>query len=303
MRKKNSYASRPVKSASLCKGLLEAWPFLGKSESTFMARRKESGLDFLASLPWPLSLVLGVLAFVAVRYGGLVFANSQNPILAAFGKALANGALSPLAWMALVICWIGAGASYLGASKRAKLLEESKGLDSIAALSWREFEMLVGEAFRRRGYDVEELGGRGSDGGIDLILRRTGKVELVQCKQWRTRQIKVNVVREMWGLAQHHHAASVRIVCIGEFTRDAAAFAADKPIELINGAALVALIDEARGSASSSTRPLRPLQADLPSCPRCTAPMQSRRNRRTGETFWGCTHYPQCNGTRPGAPA
>jgi restriction system protein len=106
----------------------------------------------------------------------------------------------------------------------------------------------------------------------------------------------------MWGLAQHHHAASVRIVCIGEFTRDAAAFAADKPIELINGAALVALIDEARGSASSSTRPLRQPQADLPSCPRCTAPMQSRRNRRTGETFWGCTHYPNVGATYAIAP-
>ena len=37
-------------------------------------------------------------------------------------------------------------------------------------------------------------------GGIDLILRRSGEMVLVQCKQWRTRKVPVNVVREMHGL-------------------------------------------------------------------------------------------------------
>ncbi len=39
-----------------------------------------------------------------------------------------------------------------------------------------------------------------------------------------------------------------------------------------------------------------------PVCPKCGAPMQQRtikKGSRQGEQFWGCTNYPQCDGTRP----
>ena len=36
-------------------------------------------------------------------------------------------------------------------------------------MSWREFEMLVGEAFRVQGYSVVETGGS-ADGGVDVVL-------------------------------------------------------------------------------------------------------------------------------------
>ncbi len=36
-----------------------------------------------------------------------------------------------------------------------------KGEDPLFALTWREFEMVVGESFRRRGYQVQETGGEG----------------------------------------------------------------------------------------------------------------------------------------------
>lgn len=263
-----------------------------------MARRKESGLDIVATLPWPVGVVLGVLGFLAVRYGGLLFANSPNPILAGLGKALGNGALEPLAWVLMVACWLAALVSWLRGRKRAQLLDDAKGLDRIAAMSWREFEMLVGEAFRRQGYQVEELGGRGADGGIDLILRRGGETELVQCKQWRTRQVKVNVVREMWGLAQHHGAAAVRIVCVGDYTRDAEAFAADKPIALINGARLIALVQEAQGVGANAARIEPTFETAEPTCPACGEAMIARHNRKTGTQFWGCSKFPACRGTR-----
>ena len=130
---------------------------------------------------------------------------------------------APFAWMALAICWLGALLSFFGRRRRAKLLEVQSGLDSITAMSWREFEMLVGEAYRRQGYSVEETDLGGADGGIDLVLRKDGRSQLVQCKQWKSRQVNVSVVREMWGLVAHHGAAGARIVCVGTFTPDAAA--------------------------------------------------------------------------------
>lgn len=39
----------------------------------------------------------------------------------------------------------------------------------------------------------------------------------------------------------------------------------------------------------------------VPRCPKCGAPMQQRtikKGSHQGETFWGCTDYPKCDGTR-----
>ena len=256
-----------------------------------MARRKTGLLDELATLPWYVGVALGIIAFLFVRqFGGL---------------------LAPLAWMFLAACWLAALVSFVGSQKRKQLLETQTGLDTLARMSWREFEMLVGEAFRRRGYFVEETGLGGKDGGIDLVVSKGGRKELVQCKQWRTQQVRVSTVREMWGLAHHHGADAVHIVCIGDFTPDAAAFARGKPIELVQGERLLEMVRtvqrEANASLATAGRPARiePVliehaasAATLP-CPTCGNDMLKKQNRSTGQPFWGCTTYPRCRGTRP----
>ncbi len=34
-----------------------------------------------------------------------------------------------------------------------------------------------------------------------------------------------------------------------------------------------------------------------PECPECGEAMVKRRNRTTGDEFYGCSMYPQCDGT------
>lgn len=261
-----------------------------------MGRRRESGLDLIAAMPWPVGVVLGVLAYLLIRFGiGAYFSAHGGPLLQGVGQQASNGIFAPLAWVALGACWIGAAASYFRSRHRRQLLETQTGLDSIKALSWREFEMLVGEAFRRRGYNVDETGLGGADGGIDLILRKDGRTELVQCKQWRNRQVKPNVVREMWGLRAHHNADGIKIVCVGEYTRDAAAFAQGKAIDLVTGERLIALVREGRHLQIS---PVTQITETL-ACPKCQRAMVQRHNRKSGQSFWGCPAYPECRGTRP----
>src|SRR5437588_8114627 len=50
-------------------------------------------------------------------------------------------------------------------------------------LNWENFELLTGEIFRRKGFEVEICSGLGPDGGKDLTLRRDGELRLVQCKR------------------------------------------------------------------------------------------------------------------------
>jgi len=274
-----------------------------------MARRRQSGLEAIASLPWPVGVALGLVGFWAVRYGlGGYVAQRGEALGAVFAAQAAGGALAPLAWMVLLLCWIAALASFFAARKRAYLLQTSGDIAGIASLGWREFEQLVGEAFRRQGFSVDETGQGGADGGVDLVLRKAGGTTLVQCKRWRQRQVPVSTVREMWGLRAHHDANAVMIVCVGDYTPDARRFAAGKAIELVTGTALVDMVKAVRQNASAPDVPRERIEPVLtPSttarsvpiaCPRCSSPMARRTNRQTGTTFWGCTDYPRCRGTR-----
>jgi restriction system protein len=267
-----------------------------------VGKRNESGLDIVAALPWPVGAILGVIAFFGIRYGiGAYLSAAPTGMFRQIGPAVSK-AIAPFSWIALIVCWLAAGVSFIKAQRRKKLLETQIGLDSIAALDWRDFERLVGEAFRRRGYRVEETGLSGADGGIDLILRKDGRTELVQCKQWRSRQVKASVVREMWGLVVHHKANGVKIVCVGDFTRDAKEFAEGKAIELITGERLLEVIREVQSApVMLPDANIHPIQGapstQSPSCPTCGGSMLRRINRATKTTFWGCTGFPKCRGT------
>lgn len=266
-----------------------------------MARREKSMFDVIASAPWPVGIVLGILGFAVVRYGiGWYLASSANPILAAAGKMAKGGGFAAFAWLLLGICWVAAVFSFLGRGKRKRLLETQTSLDSLRAMNWREFEILVGEALRRQGYRIEETGLGGADGGIDLRLSKEGKTTLVQCKQWRNQRVDVKVVREMYGLLSHHHVDAVKIVTVGEFTPDAQRFAQDKPIELIRGEVLLALVRSVQASKPVQRVNLfdrMSLAGSAPTCPSCGSTMVKRVNWRSRHVFWGCSRYPVCHGT------
>ena len=269
-----------------------------------MGKRNKGGLEAIASMPWQIGIVIGLIAFLAIRYGiGWYFSLHGGPVLIGAGKAASDGAYAPFAWLMLGACWVAAAASYFGQRHRKQLLETQSGLDSFRALSWKEFELLIGEAFRRQGYSVEETGLGGKDGGIDLVLRKDGKRTLVQCKQWRTRQVNVNVVREMYGLLAHHGADEVKIVALGSYTADAALFAAGKPIELIHGEALLLIVRSVQRAPSPVQLTTSNQINTAPSCPKCCLTMIRRENRKTRESFWGCSEYPRCRGMRSMEPA
>ena len=260
-------------------------------------------LDVIAAFPWPIGIAIGIGAYALIRFGvGWFFVDQGGVYLKPVGEQLLRGTAAPLAWTVMFACWLAAGFSYFRSRQRKRLVDTQTGLSSLTAMSWRQFEILVGEAFRRQGYRVEETGQGGADGGIDLILRKGGRTELVQCKQWRTRQVKANVVREMWGLVSHYRADRAKIVCVGRFTRDAAEFAAGKPIDLITGEQLLDLVQRVQTNPPPkvSTGPIITesiSEPKAPTCPKCKSAMVQRTNHQTRELFWGCSAFPKCRGT------
>lgn len=92
---------------------------------------------------------------------------------------VAKGAALPVTVLVLFIWLLAEFKKW----QRRGLLDAQSGLESIRTLSWQEFEHLVGEAYRRQGFVVEETGSASGDGGIDLLLSRGRERILVQCKQ------------------------------------------------------------------------------------------------------------------------
>jgi restriction system protein len=255
-----------------------------------MGRKKGGLIEDLAKLPWPVGVVFGVGFFVAIRFG-LPAAVHGNP----FAQAVVPAA-DIMSWVLLAVGLLGAAMSWIGQQQRRQLLDAQQGLESIATLGWKHFEQLVGEAFRRQGYTVEETGLGGADGGIDLILRKNGRRVLVQCKQWRQKQVGAKVVREMAGLLAHHGADEVKIVCSGTYTRDAADFARGKPIALIGGEELLRMIREVQ-AVPAQPASIASMPTTAPACPKCGKTMVERSNRKTGQKFWGCSMFPACRGS------
>lgn len=252
-----------------------------------MGRRKEKFGDLLLIAPWWVSAGLAVLAYVGLRWILPVFAGQDK-----LAQAVIAG-LSKFAPFTAFVFGILAVASALFGAKRGRLVDEQQSLETLRATPWKDFEYLVAEAYRRRGFNVDYSLGKGSDGGVDLVLRKDGRKSLVQCKQWKVFSVGRPVLQQMFGIMTAESADEAVIVTSGQFTAEARAFACGKPMQLLDGPNLLELVRSVQsGSEAAPNVEREPAQAPtLPRCPQCGKEMvlrTARRGSRAGGTFWGC---------------
>ena len=119
--------------------------------------------------------------------------------------------------------------------------------DEIAAavreLAWDGYFALVGDIFRREGYEV--FGGEGPDGDvIDMEVVRGAERMLVNCQLRGLDPIGVEPLSEMVMVAQRNDAAGLAIVSDGDFAPEAWAFADAEGIVIIDREILTGLVVE-----------------------------------------------------------
>jgi restriction system protein len=271
-------------------------------------RRRESTFELLIALPWYIAAAIGAGLYLGAP-SIASFIGTFAPILAQLAPTIAE--LAKL--LSYIVLGAGALSLIRGFLVRRKFAEQ-RTLADLRALSWQMFESIVGEAFHRQGYTVIETGLGGADGGVDLVLSKDGKRYFVQCKQYRASSVSVTVVREIFGVVAAQRAAGAIVVTTGTFTKDAIAFAAKQPIELVDGAKLEMMVRDINGiaapvpvnaEASASAQPSRPAAARPAdgskkqiNCPKCDSTMVLRTAREKGTEFYGCSRYPRCRGTR-----
>lgn len=292
-----------------------------------MARRNKNGealegvVHLVALMPWWAGVVLAVASYLWLH----AVATSPLPTMTGTGQMGAMVTVSVWRGVATIgqyllplLCLAGAGMSVFRRRQAAQLhADAANRADGIAQMSWREFEVLVGEHFRRLGFSVTETGGGGPDGGVDVLLRKGSDRYLVQCKHWRTRRVGVEPVRELYGLMAAQRMAGGFVVTSGDFTDEARAFANGRELQLVNGKALQRGIQKQAVSSPASPRQaavstprtvaaaplLVSAEVPAPDCPKCGSAMVfrvARKGPNAGHPFWGCSQFVQtkCNGTR-----
>lgn len=286
-----------------------------------MARRKKSSpvedlIDLVALLPWYMGVVLAVLGYLVLHRiaAAPLLALKPGDVSGAMVGAVWRGLASAGQYIVPLVCVAGAAISAWRRHTRRSLIDSatrSTAPDVLDGMSWREFEILVGEGFRSQGYSVAENFKGGPDDGVDLVLRRSGEQYLVQCKQWRAFKVGVPVVRELYGVMAARGVAGGFVVTSGRFTSEAEEFASGRNVQLIDGPQLQKLLKQARGASGAkhaepagaarrATDQAPSTTKAAPSCPRCTQTMVRRTAKKganAGHDFWGCADYPRCRGT------
>lgn len=284
-----------------------------------MARKRKTSLledmlDLVSLLPWWAGVAIAVIGYVVLhRMATPIQVTAVQP--GQVGSFMTQVALTGFAsigqYLVPLVGLVGAVISLTRRKQRLTLVADvaqAQGANALDGMSWREFEMLVGEAYRLQGYRVSETGSAGPDGGVDLVLTKGSEKFLVQCKQWKANKVGVNVVRELYGVMAAKGATGGFVVTSGRFTDDAKAFIEGRNVQLVDGLQLFAMIKQAKQSLTATTRQpaskpriAQPQVTTEPICLQCGASMVKRIARKganAGGEFWGCSKFPTCKGVR-----
>jgi len=167
-------------------------------------------------------------------------------------------------------------------------------VDPFRRMSQEAFQELITEFFVKNGFAVDPVPA-GLGDGVDLMLRKNGKVYVAQYRHWREMRVGVPMVREQYTVMQAARANGVYVITAGEFTYKAIQYAEEKNISLIDGLKLRRLVNKAQRSGSEYGSERAPL------CPLCAAEMLVRTGADQAgneKRFWSCSNYPQCTGSR-----
>ncbi|MNR99674.1 DNA topoisomerase I/SWI domain fusion protein [compost metagenome] len=294
------------------------------------SRKKESGLAVLLRSPWWISVLIGLLVYACLHWliPGMF---AGNPYLSTLAQLSHNIAWLALPAFGIIASFAFLNAprperdkSEIGkqspAAKRGTIhlatgdeqnwgqhptphpvrTDSKSGLpawsmEALRSLEWKRFELLCAKYYETLGFKSVTLS-KGADGGIDIKLYRTDPehpIAIVQCKAWANKPVGVKEVRELLGVMAHEKVARGIFLSSSTYSKDAIAFAASNPIQLLDGSQFLARILQLEPAQQHALNKFA-FDGDYstPSCASCGIKMVMRHSEKG--SFWGCLHYPRC---------
>jgi len=110
--------------------------------------RRHSPLDDLITLPWEFNLILAATVYVCLKFW-LPAIEFHSPVFKGLATSIPN--------MAGIFASVLVFAAVMSAPhswRKDELPNKQTSIRSVKELPWKDFEYLVGEAYRRKGYNV-----------------------------------------------------------------------------------------------------------------------------------------------------
>lgn len=178
--------------------------------------------------------------------------------------------------------------------------------DYLKELNDAEFEKLITLIFKQRGYTISENEDEQYE-GVDVVLRMNSQVTFVQYRHWREHHVDAVAIEELHAIMDSESTPHGIVITTGIFTDDALDIAHGKALMLINGVDLSLMVNAISASEEAGT-----LESEIqeeekkqempeiePLCPICSQEMilrTAKKGKNAGNTFWGCSQYPNCRG-------
>jgi restriction system protein len=170
-------------------------------------------------------------------------------------------------------------------------------MELLKSLEWKRYEELCVQYLVEQGCRAE-VTPLGADGGIDIkIFGNHGDkpIAVAQCKAWGHKNIKVDLVRALYGVMAAEQIPHGIFLTTTDFTKEAKDFAKGKHLQLISASEFLDLIkklpdDKQKRLLDFATSG----DYTTPTCTRCGTKMVLRKSKKDGSTFWGCRSYPRC---------
>jgi restriction system protein len=194
--------------------------------------------DFLAQIPWWVSVTLSASFYLLFQYVIPYFENQSalvNEVHVSLGPVFAP--VVALAFLAPVTF------SFLKSNRKKKFHDMKEEIKLIQELSWPQLNEQVAVAYRHAGYLILGNDPFTSDQSVDLVMRKSANLYLLQSRYWRNRKLGLREVKNLFFLMHEKQASGIFLLTTGIFTKEARRYAVGRPINLIDGIQLVELLD------------------------------------------------------------
>jgi restriction system protein len=110
-------------------------------------------------------------------------------------------------------------------------------LETVTAMSWRDFADAIEAAYRRDGYEVKRR-----EGGADFEIVKAGRKSVVSCKRWKAANTGTEPLRELVTAAESCGAHERIYITIGQLSDNARRFADERGIRVVRETGLAELL-------------------------------------------------------------
>jgi restriction system protein len=169
------------------------------------------------------------------------------------------------------------------------------GIYDIDKLSGEQFEERLQILFTKLDYKAKRTvsGSTKPDFCADLIIEKDGIKTAVQAKRWNE-LVGEQVINDIYSAIPMYDCNYGMVVTNSYFTRMAKEKAQKLKIILWNRNDLISNILKSQKQTAPTTEPVH--SSEIPKCPTCNSTMVKRSGKYG--PFWGCSHFPTCEGTR-----